>query len=263
MADYERGSSRFEQKCAARCLELAARATELEPENVDWWRLRALLLFRDRASRPIVRLATPTGWRLWTNVPGTIQTMHSTITWPPCNSGPTTETSRTTAPLPPDVEVHNVEGFAKGVARFEQGQRKTSLALDQSAYPVTAEFLAARRCPARNRPIWLHERDFGIRVSQVLFDVQRWSEALAGTQDHKGDWAAGLAILRQQQHMNAMSASVPTSPTRRLLVAEVREKTLNGLLRFASRHPDLIADAGASRTEQGVESTHRGRQGIR
>jgi len=36
----------FEEACGSRCLELAARATELEPDNVNWWRMRALLQFR-------------------------------------------------------------------------------------------------------------------------------------------------------------------------------------------------------------------------
>ena len=34
----------FENKCKEQCLKMAARATELQPESVDWWRLRALLL---------------------------------------------------------------------------------------------------------------------------------------------------------------------------------------------------------------------------
>lgn len=36
----------FEAQCKERCLELAAQATEADPTNVDWWRLRALLIWR-------------------------------------------------------------------------------------------------------------------------------------------------------------------------------------------------------------------------
>lgn len=37
--------ARFQERTNARCLELAKRATDLEPKNKTWWRLRALLLF--------------------------------------------------------------------------------------------------------------------------------------------------------------------------------------------------------------------------
>jgi hypothetical protein len=36
----------FEHECKTRCLELAARATQLVPTNLDCWRLRALLLWQ-------------------------------------------------------------------------------------------------------------------------------------------------------------------------------------------------------------------------
>jgi hypothetical protein len=37
--------NRFEEKCVAECLAMAARATDLQPNDVRWWRLRAGLLF--------------------------------------------------------------------------------------------------------------------------------------------------------------------------------------------------------------------------
>ena len=45
--DLEQEKARFRVKCQKRSLELAARATELEPTSKRWWRMRALLLFED------------------------------------------------------------------------------------------------------------------------------------------------------------------------------------------------------------------------
>lgn len=38
-------TDKFREKCVKRCLELAERATQLEPADVRWWRMRALLQF--------------------------------------------------------------------------------------------------------------------------------------------------------------------------------------------------------------------------
>jgi hypothetical protein len=46
MNEVNQAMDRFEDKCRAECLAMAARATELQPDDVRWWRLRALLQFR-------------------------------------------------------------------------------------------------------------------------------------------------------------------------------------------------------------------------
>ena len=59
----ERATELFEAKCRPRCLALAAKATELQPTEVRWWRMRAMLLFRnhkDTGPRDLDRL------KLWT-----------------------------------------------------------------------------------------------------------------------------------------------------------------------------------------------------
>ncbi|NLE38452.1 MAG: hypothetical protein GX621_10550 [Pirellulaceae bacterium] len=47
--DYEaieKESRQFDERCRQRCLDLAEKATTLEPDNPIWWRLRAALQFR-------------------------------------------------------------------------------------------------------------------------------------------------------------------------------------------------------------------------
>jgi hypothetical protein len=44
-AGIERAEAVFESRCRAKCLELAKRATDLQPANVNWWRMRAMLTF--------------------------------------------------------------------------------------------------------------------------------------------------------------------------------------------------------------------------
>jgi hypothetical protein len=48
-AALDRAINQFEERCRANCLALAARATDLQPKELRWWRLRALLLIQDQA----------------------------------------------------------------------------------------------------------------------------------------------------------------------------------------------------------------------
>ena len=68
--DYDRAAARrareeFEKRCRGRCLQMAAKATELQPEDVRWWRLRASIAVGDPALKQecLDRIA-----ELWTDM---------------------------------------------------------------------------------------------------------------------------------------------------------------------------------------------------
>ena len=44
-SNFESENKRYERLCSRRCIELASLATQLDPTDVRWWRLRASLLF--------------------------------------------------------------------------------------------------------------------------------------------------------------------------------------------------------------------------
>ena len=58
----------FETECVTKCFEFAKKATELQPSNVDWWRLRAVLLYRWSHSWTDSEPRLPPDWseRTWT-----------------------------------------------------------------------------------------------------------------------------------------------------------------------------------------------------
>ena len=82
----ERAVSQFESKCRTPCLAMAAKATILQPKDVRWWRLRALLLFQCQLLALHSRAAqTLTGSTFWRSAASTTPTTPFT-TISPCGS---------------------------------------------------------------------------------------------------------------------------------------------------------------------------------
>ncbi len=233
---------RFEAKCATHCLELAARATELQPENVDWWRMRALLLFPsfygdDPPPRRSDWLAILDECARHDPDNALYDYLAAVQLWETSADYDWDDNSDLRF-----LKLKNPERFAEGVARFEQGRRKRYLTVGQPALPAVAEFLGHAGQPHKEEADLALERFTSWRVEGPLLDLRRWQEARAGTRERERDPARALALWGQQRHVCTQLMTGTDSPALHdsLTILLLAAADIACLQDLAGKHPGLI-----------------------
>ena len=236
--------SQFQQKCADRCLSLAARACELEPGKPAVWRFRALLQFDPDTRKP--RRAD------WVQVLDECA-MHDRDNalydyllalglWSQSaeyDFDPDAKTNFQYA-----LQIHDATKFQRGIERFERGQRKFILVLGEPELSAITEFLARSQLPIAEQDDVAVSRLLTLRFELVFYDLYRWQNVRCDMAEAKGDAPARANILRQQLHLIAQAIGPRETPAIRMLI-EVSEHFLPNLQAQMSdierAHPQTIA----------------------
>jgi hypothetical protein len=191
-----RSEADFESKCGGKCLELAERATRCDSTNVEWLRVRAFLQWCDAA------LDVNDGLRAkdW------IETMDDAARHDPGNAlydylaadyywRSTVEGHTPTSAWP--SLVRNGEPFKQGMSRFEQGQQKPFLAVDELAASPVIDFLQRSGLPPSDQQDLLLRRTFDHRRTSLFETLCEWQDKRATDRAVTGDPMAVVAIHRQ------------------------------------------------------------------
>ena len=138
----------LEEQCNARCLFLAERATRLEPKDVRWWRMRALLQFdpNNREPRQADWLETLdecsrhdpenalydylAALQMWTS--------SAEYDWPDDKNWPEDEYR---------LLVEDSDVFEQGCSRFDAGQSRPFVAIGEDGFPAVTDFLSSSGLP--------------------------------------------------------------------------------------------------------------------
>lgn len=224
----------FEERCRKRCLELAEQATAIDGGNVQWWRLRALLLFRnasfDRSPRDarwakilaLCRQHDPTNAlydylaadRYWDTA--------AKIDW----DGSYRER----------LVVKDPAMAQKAVDCFTRGQAKPVCAIDDVGYTIADEFLRQSRLP-RNELEWIaFDRQIFSRRHGLLSSLLHWQGARAQEYELEGDLENALAMQRQFLHASDQFASQEPSSTFDLSWIHSRSRISNRMQMLVADH---------------------------
>ncbi|NQT35928.1 MAG: hypothetical protein HQ581_00475 [Planctomycetes bacterium] len=193
-------SEPFDVKCSARCLQLAAAATELEPDNVGFWRMRALLLFRfwtfgdAQDKRCTDWLAQLDECVRHDPENALYDYLAATKLW----DGNVRSEFRDDGAV---LHVDDPQQFAEGNARFERGLKNQYFAVGAAALPCAAKFL-------RNTELPLIEQTdvaMGLCVNGRAMDLLRTLNLglsdRATVREWKGDWTAAAALHAQSRQV--------------------------------------------------------------
>jgi len=192
----------FELLCRERCLELAERATDLEPDNLAWWRLRGLLL--------------PPYYHPWDDfdarIPDWEKILQTCAEHDPDNAlydylaGNIHFYASCEITFDDDVnpllEIHDAEQFAAGIACFERAQAKPLFVIGREGYRAVARSETLARLSSTQLPITMkgtladHRRIEGADRS-LRSDIHFWQGARAHSARVAGD--APAAFERYQQ----------------------------------------------------------------
>lgn len=236
----KRAEKAFQSLCGKRTLELAAQATELEPANVEWWRLRAILLWR--------------------------YSMHSSGDSPPAPNW--AEILDQCAQHDPDnalydylaadfywkwsaeiqfsglerqLVVKDAERFNRGKDRFAQGQEKPFFAVGDAGFTAVAEFLRHTTVPLIDQEKIVNSRTIHLRRSLLLRDIFRWQDLCADEAAAAGDVSAALIMKRQNLRLLDQYTSAGALTAYEEIGTAIRVAAAAQLSNLANQHQDLCS----------------------
>lgn len=186
----------FESHCREKCLEFAAKATELDPDEVEWWRLRALLLWRysmysyDEAPRTTHWLEILDQAARHDSENALYDYLAAFFYW---ESSAEMEFVNGNEQL----IVKDAERFNRGISRFARGQRKPYFAVGDAGFPAVAEFLRHTAIPLTDRETIVNSRTIHLRRSVLLRSVWRWHGLRGDEAAAAGEVMAALTMKRQ------------------------------------------------------------------
>ncbi len=238
----------FEGQCKARCLELAAKAVQLDPTNVDWWQLRALLLRRpsshssDRAPRDLNWLAVLEDSQRHDPNNALYDYLAANYYW---EVGATVDFSNGKERL----VIKDADLFVKGIDRFEQGQAKQRLAVGDAGFTAAAEFLGQTRIPSIYQERIVNSRTISLRRSLLLIDLWRWQGYRAQEKASADDVAGALALERQNLHVIAQYMQGGAGAAYDLVAIAGKAATAARMTELADQHKDLLSAAEAAQID--------------
>jgi hypothetical protein len=195
--------SQFEAKCHKRCLDLAGRATELEPSDVRWWRMRALLQFTEYPMTTLSGTARGPAWREVLDEcsrhdpdNALYDYLAARTLWD--NSAEVDWSIQENGELIAQIKVKGELAFEEGSRRFEAGQQKSFLAIGEAGYPAITEFLSRSRLSDTGQAEVAVHRAVTFRQFGLFGRTLRWLGNLADEAEQRGDPPGQIIKCRQK-----------------------------------------------------------------
>ncbi len=230
--------ARFEGMCGAPCLEMAARATEIEREEAPWWRLRALLQVAGSAwgeRQPRTREWLKAVEQCSAHDPdnAVYDYLVASQFWDDSTSYDFSEGES-------HFVIKDKQEFEEGLRHFSRGQKKRFCRVGDEWCRAVVEFLDRSKVTPLDRLAIASSRLIPARVSFALFQVVRTQQRRAEQQERDGDPLGALALLRQNLHcLDQFSDSGPSLEYGTSSI--LRSSTLSMLQTLAEKHPELVS----------------------
>ena len=195
--DYEpiyAADDSFEVACRAKCVALATRATELEPDNVEWWRLRAMLLWRDKT---YTKDAAP---RIddWLDVLETAaehdreNALYDYLA--ACFLWQSSSEIETDSDFNERLVVHDEMQFSRGLRHFVSAQSKPYCAVGAVGSRAMLRFLSDTTTPMTCHAAIMEHDPISSRRYSLLSNVKDWQNARAEASADNGDIHEAVAM---------------------------------------------------------------------
>ena len=239
-AGVRRAEDAFELRCKEHCLDLTDRATKLDPANAEWWRIRALLLWRHS------RYSYEESPRCldWSEV------LNECATHDPDNALYEYLATQFYWESSAEIDftdddarliVKDAERFQLGVDCFERGQDKPLFAVGDDSLSAVLQFLNNSRLTAPAHEPVVNSRGIHLRRSRLLTDVTRWQDLRAGAAAVAGNFSSALAMARRICTSSTSSRAGLATAHDDFAVA-CRLRTTARLNRLARQHGDAFAE---------------------
>ena len=247
LANTAQAERAFEERCAPKCLEFAKRASNAKPANLDWWRMRALLLMSCRFGGDADAHAPRTAdWEEILDEAARCDSDNALYDYLAAindwNAGGDYEWAATT-PASSDggyvLTVSDEERFASGVARFKQGQKKKFLAFGEAGLSAIVEFLARSRRTLAEQARVIRGSLCVMRPLRLIIDLTRLQMARADDRAAAGAPAEALRLLKQRLEVLDQVEAAGEWTANDLILPAIRQQTLWRMVQLVESHQDL------------------------
>jgi len=233
----ERAEVEFETQCRDKCLALARRATEIAPDEVRWWRLRALLQFTAKNLAPRDRSSFDV-WKECLRHDPDNALYDYLIAVAYLNKG----AKRDFDPNSMEMiwSISDPSAYQKAVEHFEQGQKQPFLAFGDAGISSILELLARSQVPKVEQVDICRSRLLSIRESGLLIELFRWQRSRTAT---ASDLGLQASFSRQAVRLVEQLAAAPEAATRveHLIMVELLSRNaLQRLEEIAAARPDVV-----------------------
>ncbi len=233
----------FQNKCSDRCLLLAARATELEPNDVRWWRMRALLLFGEDdepRSDDWLEILEACGRHDPDNA--LYDYLAAQQLW--------SEAAEYDMSFDNDamhgkwqLKVDDAELFQQGLDYFKRGQTKSQLAIGEMGYPCVTDFLSRSQVRKTDQAEVAVSRLVTYRHSMLFYGLWRWQDVRAADAEQSGEATEQLKIHKESLRLfDQAIAPEETSALGKLIhFFSVRQDVYDSIVSLAEDNPQLLS----------------------
>ncbi|HJT32996.1 MAG TPA: hypothetical protein VJ783_13225 [Pirellulales bacterium] len=243
--DTGQAVNEFHRLCGAKCLALAKRATDLEPTNVNWWRMRAMLTSS-------INLGSHVSWESmrtdqWTEI------LEEAAPHDPDNAlydylaaarlwkANGKYEPRSFAPRSDGIEwtltVHDAHQFAKGTEYFERGQTKKFVAFGEAGLPAIFEFIKRSGLPRDVQAELATSSLYLLRSSDSIVALGRWQMARIDERAGAGDRVGALKLARQCSKALSQFEAAGETTAFELVLAVFQQRIAMRLLQLAESEP--------------------------
>jgi MFS family permease len=251
-----KGKAQFRRITLEKCINLAARATQLEPDDSRWWRMRALLLFEGDSLWSGQEFAPRTkGWlevlddciahdgdnALYDYLAAlTLWNESASYDWP------TTGNDERWI-----LSVKDKERFDLGTKRFLDGQERKYLAIGEDGFPCIVEFLSTYGVGKQVQSDAAVGRLVTFRQSTLFLHLWRWQQARADAASRNNDAALALATHRQSLLFFDQAILPPETSALNVLTtfASLRTSVFDALEKLAAKGPSLMPPGEMERVQ--------------
>ncbi len=245
LENTERLEQVFEARCGPRCLELARRGVELEPANVDWRRMQALLTVRSPSSsfrqeartNQWVELLDEAARRDRDNA--LYDYLAALFLWSTSadyQPAPTTSTST----ISYSISVHAPQQFTAGVARFEQGQKKKFLAVGEAGLSAIVGFLSRSRLTIAGQDKVASGSNCVLRAQSLIIALMRWQMARSDHRAVAGDAAEALTLAEQRLRLLDQIEAAGEWTANDLNYEAYRQQTFRRMVELSQENEGLL-----------------------
>ena len=241
--------ARFREKCRQRCLEAAARAVKLQPDNVTWRRMWALLQFESGmmcTNVPEEERVRSENWLAVLDAARQIDGQNALYDYLAADalwsqsveieddyeSGRFTET----------LNVVDADGLAEVCSRWDEAQRREFLAIGESGLTAVADFLAVSDVSPSEQWSAALSRTIEYRHFLLFRSLLRAQGSISKEAEERGDVQAAVETFRRQWRLYEQTVAVhETSAFSLQQWVEIPQAIYADFLRFATDHPDAVS----------------------
>lgn len=234
----QQAEDKFEELCRKRCLALAAKATELEPSNVNWWRCRALIQFQESWEGLTPRNSD---WQEATEECARHEPDNALYDYLMAWYLWQTSSERDYDVHPIRLTITDSERFGQGVDYLERGVRKSRFVVDDPELAALARFVALSRLPLLEHAEVFADRPSGMRAARIPQHVMNTRAYQANTIVKQGDPAVAVELLRGNWRIDEQVMLTTGSEGWNLLHLCTHGLAASTFHEFVQRNPGLIS----------------------